>query len=91
MRLWLKRIGLVTVALLLAAQLVPVARRNPATDPSKSIYATDAVPESVRTVLQSSCQNCHSNETQWPWYSHIAPASWLVTHDVNRGRREMNF
>lgn len=88
---WLKRIGLIIAALLLAAQLVPIDRRNPPIDPSQTIYATAAVPANVRAVLQGSCQNCHSNQTQWPWYSHIAPVSWLVTHDVNRGRAEMNL
>jgi len=35
--------------------------------------------------------DCHSNETKWPWYAYVAPVSWLVAHDVEDGRREMNF
>jgi hypothetical protein len=45
----------------------------------------------VAAVLQAACYDCHSYETTWPWYSHIAPASWLVVGDVNEGRRHVNF
>ena len=37
------------------------------------------------------CYDCHSNQTQWPWYSNIAPLSWLVQHDVDKGRAQLNF
>ncbi len=39
----------------------------------------------------ASCYSCHSNETEWPIYSYVAPMSWLVRHDVDRGRDEFNF
>jgi hypothetical protein len=42
-------------------------------------------------VLERSCYDCHSNETQWPWYSQVAPVSWLVHHDVVEGREHLNF
>jgi hypothetical protein len=45
----------------------------------------------VLATLRESCFACHSNQTKWPWYSHVAPISWLVTHDVNHGREELNF
>jgi hypothetical protein len=38
-----------------------------------------------------SCGDCHSSQTHWPWYSHVAPLSWVITDDVNAGRRHMNF
>jgi len=41
--------------------------------------------------MQRACFDCHSNETVWPWYSNIAPVSWLVQRDVNGGRRHLNF
>jgi Haem-binding domain len=69
----------------IAAQLVPVERSNP---PSRG-----AVSVSVRidATLRRACYDCHSNETRWPWYSHIAPFSWLIVHDVTLGRKEVNF
>jgi len=42
-------------------------------------------------VLRRACFDCHSNQTQWPWYAYVAPVSWSVAHDVNEGRRELNF
>jgi cytochrome c551/c552 len=45
----------------------------------------------TRALAQRACFDCHSNETQWPLYSRIAPVSWLITSDVVRGRRHLNF
>ena len=48
-------------------------------------------PPEVKAILKRSCYNCHSHETVWPWYSRIAPVSWLVASDVSEGRENMNF
>jgi hypothetical protein len=45
----------------------------------------------VKAILERSCYDCHSNRTRWPWYSHVAPVSWLVARDVHEGREELNF
>ena len=45
----------------------------------------------TRELVQSHCFQCHSNETQWPWYTNIAPASWLIQFDVEQGRGKFNF
>jgi hypothetical protein len=45
----------------------------------------------TRELATRACFDCHSNETRWPWYSHVAPMSWLVQRDVDQGRRELNF
>lgn len=49
------------------------------------------VPDDVQKILKRSCFDCHSEHTLWPWYSNIAPMSWLVAQDVRRGRAKMNF
>jgi cytochrome c551/c552 len=49
------------------------------------------VPSPVHAVMKRACYDCHSNETVWPWYSNVAPASWLLYNDVTGGRRAMNF
>ena len=66
-------------------QFVPVERSNPAT-----VSDIPAPPE-VESVLRRACYDCHSNETSWPWYSRIAPVSWLVAHDVKEAREKMNL
>lgn len=91
MRTWVKRVGFAAVVLVLAGQVVPIDRDSPPLDPSKTIYATQPVPSSVKVVLDRSCNNCHSDETAWPWYSYIAPVSWVIARDVHRARRAMNL
>jgi Haem-binding domain len=90
-RLWAKRAGLAALVLLLAIQLVPVNRNNPRGDPSQTIYAALPMPADARAVFERSCNNCHSNETSWPWYSYVAPVSWVVAHDVHQARKAMNL
>lgn len=81
----IRRALVAVAAALVLAQLVPVARTNP------PVAADVAAPPAVATVLRRACYDCHSNETVWPWYSRIAPVSWLVAHDVDEGRDELNF
>ena len=45
----------------------------------------------TQALAQRACFDCHSNQTTWPWYSYVAPASWLITRDVLSGRRHLNF
>jgi cytochrome c551/c552 len=45
----------------------------------------------TRELVRRACFDCHSNETVWPWYSNVAPVSWLVQRDVNDGRRHLDF
>jgi hypothetical protein len=68
-----------------AIQLVPVDRTNPPVETEVPATAE------ARSVLRRACYDCHSNETVWPWYSRIAPVSWLVARDVHEGREELNF
>ena len=80
---------LVVVILLFGLiQLVPFGRdhNNP---PIKS-EPNWSSPE-ARALVKEQCFECHSNETEWPWYSNIAPASWLVSYDVIEGREHVNF
>jgi hypothetical protein len=71
--------------LLVAIQFVPVDRVNP------PVEAEVPAPANVRAILRRACYDCHSNETVWPWYSQVAPVSWLVVRDVREGREELNF
>jgi heme-binding protein len=70
-----------------AIQFVPV--KGIGTNPSER-YTIEAPPE-VAAILRRSCYDCHSNETKWPFYSRIAPGSWLMSRDVLKGRGRMNF
>lgn len=73
------------VAIALLQFVRPAHLTNP--DPHGPIPA----PPPIRKLLERSCYDCHSNETAWPWYAKVAPASWLVARDVAFGRRQINF
>jgi hypothetical protein len=79
------------VIFLVAIQLVQPKRTNPPVSPSRSLAAHVTIPPQVQATLMRTCGDCHSNQTVWPWFSHIAPLSWGITDDVNQGRRHMNF
>ena len=85
---WLRPALLVGLGLLLAIQFVPHGREHPNPPVSQAAPWPSARAEQV---AQQSCAACHTNTTDWPWYSHVAPASWLVTRDVLQGRDELNF
>lgn len=91
MRVWGKRVVLAGIAVFVLAQFIPVAGDNPPIDPAQTVFARMTVAPEVAAILSRACQDCHSNQTVWPWYSRIAPVSWLVINDVNEGRRELNF
>ena len=55
------------------------------------IFRAAQIDPETLAIVQRACQNCHSQNTEWPWYSHVAPVSWLVVSDVNEGRRHMNL
>lgn len=74
-----------------ALQFTGPARVNPAADPGLRLEAHGRVPPSVAGLLRRACYDCHSDETRWPWYSRVAPVSWLVVRDVARGRGQVNF
>jgi hypothetical protein len=82
-------VGIVAVTWI-GLQVTAPSRTNPRVDPAVALNAT-TTPLPVVNVLRRSCYDCHSSETRWPWYSVIAPASWLVATDVNHGRGQMNF
>lgn len=72
-------------------QFVQPLRMNPISDKSRDVSYYMNTPGNVKQILERSCYDCHSNLTRWPWYSNIAPVSWLVSYDVEEGRSHMNF
>jgi hypothetical protein len=83
-RLGFTVLGLVVIAA--ALQVFP--GEHPGNPP---VEEEIAAPPEVMTVMRRACFDCHSHETAWPWYSRVAPASWLVRRDVREGRRHLNF
>lgn len=80
--------GLALLVALVAVQLVPYGLRH--TNPAVRVEPRWDSP-ATRALAVRACFDCHSNETVWPWYSHVAPMSWLAQRDVEQGRRKLNF
>jgi hypothetical protein len=83
---WLKRLVIAGVVGFVLIQLIPVDRSNPPV--TREIQWNSA---ETQQLAQNACYDCHSNQSEWPWYSYVAPASWLVAHDVEEGREHLNF
>ena len=87
----LKQAAIVFVVVFAAAQLIRPERTNPPTDVSRTIQAHAGTTSELAVVLDRSCRDCHSNDTVWPWYTQIAPLSWLMARGVSEGRKAVNF
>ena len=85
---WFLGVLIVVFALL---QFTNPPRTNPPVVPGHDLSATNAPPAEIAALLRAACYDCHSYETKWPWYSRVAPVSWLVADDVKRGRERLNF
>lgn len=73
------------------AQLTNLARTKPAVTPGHDVLSTNAPPPEIAAMLRSACYDCHSYETHWPWYGHVAPVSWWLNSHVNDARGSLNF
>jgi len=72
-------------------QLTNPSRTNPPIVPGHDVWATNTPPPQIAALLRAACYDCHSYETKWPWYSRVAPMSWLIASDVTDGRAHVNF
>jgi mono/diheme cytochrome c family protein len=88
MKRWLPRIGIGAVVLFALIQVIPYGRKH--TNPPTVREPKWNSPQ-TRRLAQRACFDCHSNLTMWPWYTNVAPSSWLVYKDVVDGRSTLNF
>ena len=88
MRRWLLRGFAIVVVAFVAIQLVPYGRNH--TDPPVTAEPAWDSPQ-TRDLAARACFDCHSNQTDWPWYTNVAPVSWLTQRHVDEGRAKLNF
>ncbi|WP_196892423.1 heme-binding domain-containing protein [Aureivirga marina] len=84
----MKKILLFIVAVLVIIQFF---RPDKNTSNEVSINKITDVPPHIEQILKTSCYDCHSNNTVYPWYSNIAPVSWIIANHVNDGKKHVNF
>ena len=80
----------VAVAIVLI-NLLRIDRTNAPEVPAETIASQARMPGNVAVILRRACQNCHSERTEWPWYSAVAPFHWLMTADVYAARQHLNL
>jgi hypothetical protein len=91
MRTFFKYLAILFVVALAGAQAYRPERTNPPVDESRTLARLETVPPAAHAVLERACRDCHSNRTEWPWYSNVAPVSWFVIDHVNHARSHLNF
>jgi len=86
------------ILLLLLAALVVIQFFHPAknidsnnTAPANDISKVIPIPDNVQQILQKSCYDCHSNNTEYPWYAEVQPVAWWLNNHIQEGKREINF
>lgn len=87
----LKKIGIVLVVILVGIQFIPTDVNQQEEIPKTDIRHVYDVPDNVMNILQISCYDCHSNNTNYPWYSHVQPMRFLMDRDIREGKEELNF
>lgn len=88
----MKKALYIIAILLIAIQFIPANLPAVSADNPNDLLANNTnIPETVSMILKNSCYDCHSNETHYPWYSYVAPISFLVSRDTKVGREEFNF
>ena len=86
------KIGVIVLVLgFVIAQLVQPNFTNPPLVESETLAASTEMPPDVQAVLARSCNDCHSNQTKYPWYSYVTPFNWFLADHIEEGRHEVNF
>lgn len=87
----LKKIGLGILIVIVLLQFIPTKKNQTSIVSSNSIEQKYNTPENVQTILKKACFDCHSNNTVYPWYSHIQPIGFWLNNHINEGKEELNF
>lgn len=78
-------------AVFVIIQFIPSGKQANQPVSGQDIFEMQEIPSEVGIILKNACYDCHSQSVKYPWYSYVAPVSWLVAQDVNRGREHLDF
>lgn len=87
----LKKILIALVIVLVVIQFFPTKRNQSSKMLPTDITLTFKVPDSIQSILKTSCYNCHSNNTIYPWYNKVQPVAWLLQFHIEDGKSKLNF
>ncbi|GGD13159.1 heme-binding domain-containing protein [Hyunsoonleella pacifica] len=86
-----KIIALILLIGFVGIQFVPTDLNQSDIVPKTDFLLVNNTPENISTLLQESCYDCHSNNTQYPWYNKVQPAAWFLENHIKDGKEELNF
>lgn len=86
-----KRIAWTVLVLVVAIQVIRPERNSYEQVAAAGFVTAYQVPDSINSMLQSSCYDCHSNHTRYPWYGNIQPFGWILSNHIKQGKSELNF
>ena len=86
----MKKLFLIVLAVFILIQFIKI-EKNDSKNEMNAISTVMEVPVEVNKIIQTSCADCHSNSTSYPWYSEIAPASWYLAQHIKEGKEHLNF
>ena len=85
------KLGLAATSLVFGASLIHPFGRVKQERSDLPLFMGAGAPPEIASLVERACQNCHSERTEWPWYSYVAPMSWLIENDVSTARMHMNL
>ena len=86
-----KHVGFIVLGILALIQVIRIDTVNPEVLPESDYLVMTKVNPEIASILKTSCYDCHSHETNYPWYAQIAPVSWFLKQHINEGREHLNF
>lgn len=87
----LKILGIILLVVFVGVQFIPTNRNQTEEIPPTDLMLVKKVPREVESILMVSCYDCHSNNTQYPWYQRVQPVSWYLDGHIEEGKEELNF
>ncbi len=82
---------LALLAFLVVIQFFKIDKTNPESNPPMDFTVVEQAPDEIGQLLHSACYDCHSNDTEYPWYTNIQPIGWWVKAHINKARKELNY
>ena len=86
-----KIIAVILLVVFVGIQFIPTKRNQSNVVPETDFMLVNNVPETIQKKLQISCYDCHSNNTQYPWYNMVQPVAWFMQNHIKEGKKELNF
>jgi hypothetical protein len=87
----LKLIALILLLVFVGIQFIPTDRNQSDLVPKTDFLLVNKPPKNVSALLQESCYDCHSNNTEYPWYNKVQPIAWFLEYHIKEGKKELNF